>query len=352
MKTAKSLTQYFAAYAILALTGCTQNNDPLQELSTISIGADIDSRSILPLPAPPVDTDGSIALGMRLFHDPRLSADQTISCANCHQLDRGGEDGLVVSPGVDGKLGKLNAPTVLNSGLNLSQFWDGRAATLEEQIDGPIHAEVEMASNWPLIISRLQQDPSYVETFSQIYKSPITEGAIKNAIANFERSLITPDSPFDLYLKGDKSALNDTQRLGYQRFQELGCISCHQGINIGGNMYQRIGVIGDYFADRGNVTESDFGRYNVTGHEEDRYRFKVPSLRNVALTAPYFHDGKTATLEEAIRKMAYYQLGEELSEGDITHISAFLHSLTAKIDLNARLNKSQPKQTPQHRSEF
>jgi len=271
-----------------------------------------------------------VALGRRLFHDPRLSSDNLISCAHCHNLANGGMDNLPRSIGVGGKEGNINAPTVLNSGFNASLFWDGRAATLEAQVDFPMLHTCEMGSLWPDVLGKLQQDADYLNSFREIYPEGIREDSVRNAIATFERSLITPNSKFDRYLRGDKYALSGDELAGYELFKGLGCISCHQGMNVGGNMYEKLGLFGDYFANRGNVQQVDYGRYNVTKIEEHRYEFRVPSLRNVALTAPYFHDASAATLEQAVAIMGQYQLGVELSKEEIRRIVMFLDTLTGE----------------------
>ncbi|MDR2189588.1 MAG: cytochrome-c peroxidase [Azonexus sp.] len=287
-------------------------------------------QPILPLePLAGLDPE-RVALGERLFHDARLSADMTVSCASCHNLAAGGVDGRRFSIGVGGAVGEINAPTVLNSAYNLAQFWDGRAATLEAQAVGPIENPIEMAATLPQIVDRLAQDSDLVDRFNRLYADGLTADNLLNAIATFERSLVTVNSPFDRYLRGDSEALTAREVDGYRRFLALGCVSCHQGRLVGGNMYQKVGVMADYFAGR-TVKHSDLGRFNVTGDEADRYVFKVPSLRNVALTAPYLHDGSAATLEDAVRAMGRYQLGRRLSDDDVEAIAAFLKTLTGEL---------------------
>ena len=282
----------------------------------------------------PLEIEGldpkKVALGNQLFHDARLSGDGTISCASCHNLKLGGTDRLPVSRGVGGALGTANAPTVFNSAYNFKQFWDGRAKDLEEQIDGPILSPIEMDGDWSQILRTLGQIPEYATAFRELYPDGIAIEAVKNAIATFERSLITPNAPFDRYLKGDLYALTPREKEGYRRFKAYGCATCHQGINIGGNLFQGLGIFGDYFKDRGRVSKADFGRYNVTGRERDRYTFKVPGLRNIVLTSPYFHDGSVPTLAAAVRIMGQYQLGRELSSEDIDLIIDFLMTLTGE----------------------
>lgn len=265
-----------------------------------------------------------------MFNDPRLSGDGSISCASCHNLDTGGVDRLPRSSGVGGKEGGINAPTVFNSGFNFRQFWDGRAETLEDQIDGPLQNPVEMAGTWPKALAAIAEDPQYAAAFSALYRDGIQSRNVKDAIATFERSLITPNSRFDRFLRGDQTALSEEELAGYDLFKQIGCTSCHQGLHIGGNMYQKLGIMEDYFAVRGHITEVDLGRFNITKREQDRYFFKVPTLRNVAVTPPYLHDGSAATLEEAVQVMTRYQLGKKLKKADEVRIVAFLRTLTGE----------------------
>jgi cytochrome c peroxidase len=286
-------------------------------------------QALRPLETAAVPMSEKARLGKRLFFETRLSRDDSISCASCHDLGRGGVDRQAGSIGIDGQLGPINAPTVFNASLNFVQFWDGRAASLEEQAAGPVHNPLEMASNWPAVIAKLQQDATYRSDFARLYPAGISGEAITDAIAAFERTLITPNSRFDRFLLGDGDALNELEQNGYRRFLDLGCASCHQGVGIGGNMFQRFGVMADYFYGRPEKP-ADLGRFNVTGKEEDRHVFKVPGLRNVAMTAPYFHDASAQTLEEAVMIMGRYQLGRKLSNDDLQAIAAFLRTLTGE----------------------
>lgn len=289
-------------------------------------------QAITPIPAELKLDARKVALGRRLFHDTRLSRDDTVSCASCHLLDKAGMDGLPVAVGIKGQRGPVNTPTVLNSGFNFSQFWDGRASTLEEQVPGPVHNPLEMGTDWKAVIAKLEQDPEYPGAFRGIWPGDITASHIQIAIAEFERALITPDSPFDRYLRGEANALSTEARRGWDLFRNLGCIACHQGVNMGGNMYANLGVMGDFFIDRGlPETVADRGRFNVTGREEDRHVFKVPTLRNVERTAPYFHDGSIATLDQAVETMARYQLGIKLKAGERGDLVAFLGSLNGRL---------------------
>lgn len=266
-------------------------------------------------------------LGKELFMDPRLSKDNTVACVSCHNISDGGADYAAVSTGVGGKEGKINSPTVFNAVFNLAQFWDGRAKDLKEQAYGPISNPVEMADTYSNVIKKLSSDVHYRNAFHQVYPGrEISMETVTDALAEFEKLLITPDSRFDRYLRGEKEALNPIEKEGYELFKKRGCIACHNGINIGGNMFQRFGVFVQY-KDRFD----NQGRFNVTHKEEDRYFFKVPSLRNVDKTAPYFHDGSAKTLEEAVEKMAYYQLGRKLSQREIGTIVAFLRTLNGDL---------------------
>ncbi len=297
--------------------------------STLSQSILPSGAALLPLPLPDNQPVEKVLLGQRLFSDQRLSHNDTIACISCHDLSRAGDDQLPVSVGIDGKLGAINTPTVFNSGLNFVQFWDGRAASLEAQAKGPVHNPIEMGSNWSEVIEKLNKDENYRRDFAKIYPDGITGENIVNAIAAFERTLVTPNSRFDRFLRGEKTALNDLEQAGYQHFLDYGCASCHQGAGIGGNMFQRFGVMDDYFAGR-EPKNVDLGRFNVTGREEDRHVFKVPSLRNVALTEPYFHDASARTLEEAVVLMGRYQLGRKLTMAEVDSITAFLRTLTGE----------------------
>ena len=269
-------------------------------------------------------------LGRALFHDPILSKDGTVSCATCHDLASGGDDGLRVSVGIDGREGPINAPTVFNAGFNFKQFWDGRAKTLETQIDGPVQNPVEMGNLWPEVVAELYQDDGYPAQFAAIYPDGVTRKNVKNAIAEFVKSLITPNSRFDRWLEGDEGAITPLEKQGYALFKDYGCASCHQGANVGGNMFQVFGVLNDYFKRRGDITDADLGLYNTTGNEEDRHSFKVPSLRMAAFTAPYLHDGSAETLRDAVDAMFEFQLGREAPDEDKDAIVAFIKTLAGE----------------------
>lgn len=285
------------------------------------------NEPIQPIPVSITLDQNKVNLGRQLFNEPMLSSDNTKSCSSCHVLVGGGVDHLQYAVGINGSVGTINTPTVFNSGFNFRQFWDGRAATLEAQVSGPIQNPIEMGSSWDQVLGKLNASSAYVSSFRSAYADGITATNVADAIATFERSLTTPNSRFDQYLRGNTKALTADELKGYTLFKTYGCVSCHQGVNVGGNMYQRMGIVADYFVDRGNITRADFGLFNITGKEEDRYVFKVPSLRLVALTAPYFHDGSIPTLEEAVKAMAYYQLGRTVSAEDISLIVKFLKTL-------------------------
>jgi len=274
-----------------------------------------------------IDTNPKkVALGKELFFDRMLSKDRTINCASCHNLQEGGDDNLPVSFGIYGQKGPINAPTVYNAVFNFRQFWDGRAANLQEQAAGPIENPKEMGFNFKDLIQRLKNSP-YNAKFHTIYKDGITKKNITDAIAEYEKTLITPNSPFDRYLKGDKTALSKDQKEGYELFKTKGCISCHHGVNIGGNLYNKFGIF-----HKSNT--NNYGRYNVTHKEQDKYYFKVPSLRNIARTAPYFHDARTSSLTQAVYIMAKYQLGRKITKTEVAKIVAFLHSLNGELPKN------------------
>jgi len=285
---------------------------------------------IRPLAAPANVDPRKAELGRRLFDDPILSADGTVSCRSCHDLAQGGADGETVAVGVGGARGAINTPTVYNAALNLAQFWDGRVRTLEAQVDGPITNPAEMATDWPGVLARLRAS-AYRGAFRDVFGQEPTEQTVREAIAAFERTLVTTGSRFDAWLSGDEDALSPDEKQGYALFKSYGCVSCHQGANVGGNMFQRFGFFGSLFADRGREAPSDLGRYNVTGRPGDRHVFKVPSLRMAVLTPPYFHDGSVPTLFEAVRLMGRYQLGYEIRDDDVNLIVQFLGTLPGKM---------------------
>ncbi len=297
---------------------------------TQSLAAAPLDEALKPLPPVPALDPAKVELGRRLFNEPRLSVNNTLSCASCHQLETGGADNKPFSLGFDGKPVQVNTPSVFNASLNFKQFWNGRVDTLQAQIEQVVISPMEMGSDWNTVVQNLTALPLYQRAFSQAYPDGVTAANVQNALATYERTLLTPNSRFDQYLLGNTEILTLQEKYGYQRFKDYGCIACHQGINIGGNMFQKFGVMGDYFKVRGNPVEADLGRYLVTQEEDDRHVFKVPSLRNVAVTAPYFHDASAKTLEEAVDVMFKYQLGRNPNQEDKDLIVQFLKTLTGE----------------------
>lgn len=288
------------------------------------------NEALKPLPPVPTLVPAKVELGRRLFNEPRLSVNNTLSCASCHHLETGGADNKPFSMGFDGKPVAINTPSVFNASLNFKQFWNGRVDTLQAQIEQVVISPAEMGSDWNTVVQNLSALPDYQAAFKQTYADGVTAANVQNALATYEQTLLTPNSRFDQYLLGNTEILTIQEKYGYQRFKDYGCIACHQGINIGGNMFQKFGVMGDYFKARGNPVEADLGRYLVTQDEEDRHVFKVPSLRNVAVTAPYFHDASAKTLEEAVDVMFKYQLGRNPNQEDKDLIVQFLKTLTGE----------------------
>lgn len=299
---------------------------PLPEIKTLSVANWAVQEPILPIPPAPHFDPDKVALGEKLFRDVRISKNNSIACATCHHLEFSGADGLPRSIRMDGTQTTLHTPTIFNVSLNFQLFWDGRKKHLEEQIQTPRDTQTE----WHEVLAKLRNDPDYKPAFLKAYPGEgMTEETLKNAIVIFERSLVTPNAPFDRYLRGQDNAISDKAKSGYRLFKDYGCISCHQGVNIGGNLYQKLGVIVDYY-NKNSATDADLGRYNLTKLEADKFVFRVPSLRNVAVTAPYFHNGSIPSLREAILIMADHQLGRPISEQDVELIIEFLNTLTGE----------------------
>ena len=275
---------------------------------------------------PPANINlGMVELGKKLYFDPRLSKSGFISCNSCHNLSMGGTDNIPTSIGDKWQQGPINAPTVLNSSLNVAQFWDGRAADLKEQAGGPIANPGEMAFSHTLAIDVLQSIPGYVREFRQVFgKDKIDIDQVTTAIAEFEKTLVTPNSRFDQWLLGKKDALSKDELEGYKLFKESGCVACHNGEAVGGNSFQKMGVVEPY---KGNTSD---GRAAVTGNDADRFNYQVPTLRNVEMTYPYFHDGAYWTLTEAVDVMGRLQLGKKFSKEENARIVAFLKTLTGE----------------------
>ncbi|MFZ3087224.1 MAG: cytochrome-c peroxidase [Methylotenera sp.] len=293
-------------------------------LLTISCPTYSADEPIQPLPTVKPSNPALVELGKKLYFDPRLSKSGFISCNSCHNLSMGGSDNLQTSIGHNWNQGPINSPTVLNSSLNIAQFWDGRAANLEAQAGGPIANPGEMASSHQLAVSVLQSIPGYVNEFKKVFNTDkINIAQITKAIAAFEETLVTPNSRFDKFLKGDKKALSDNEFAGYNLFKSSGCIACHNGPAVGGNSFQKMGVVEPY-----KTSSKAEGRSAVTGKDSDRFNFKVPTLRNVELTYPYFHDGAAATLKDAVNTMGRVQLGKNFTNDESAKIVAFLKTLT------------------------
>lgn len=300
---------------------------------------------VLPSKAPvPKDnpmTPAKIELGRKLYFDPRLSKDGTISCNSCHNVMAGGDDNRAVSVGVDAKTGGRSAPTVWNSAFLSVQFWDGRAKSLEEQAKGPLTNPVEMAMpSHDAVMERVKSIPGYVEDFKKAFgaKEAMTIDRLAQAIAAYERTLITPNSPFDRFMKGNKKALSASAQRGMKKVQEVGCLTCHSGPNFAGPLlpegqgfFMKFPLIaGSAYDDKYDLTD-DKGRYEVTKNDADKNLWRVATWRNVALTAPYFHNGSVKTLDEAVRVMAKTQLGKDLADADVSDIVSFLESLTGEF---------------------
>jgi cytochrome c peroxidase len=270
-----------------------------------------------------------VALGARLFADVRLSHDNTRACTTCHPLERGGMDRQPRAVAANGARYLRNTPTVFNVGLNAALNWDGSATTLEAHAEMVLLNPNLMHTTWPELLAKLQADADYVTSFNTAYSAGLTPTNVLDALASFERSLLTPNAPFDRYLRGERQALSAPQQEGYRLFKSYGCATCHQGINIGGNMYQKFGV----FVETGAGSPAgvvDLGRYYVTKAPRDRGVFRVPSLRNVAVTAPYFHDGRARSLADAVKTMARVQLDRTLTHEEIDVLVQFLQTLTGE----------------------
>jgi cytochrome c peroxidase len=293
-------------------------------LTQTAVAGPRSDEPIKPIPAIGDYDMAKVELGKKLFFEPRLSKSGFISCNSCHNLSTGGADILPSSIGHKWQLGPINSPTVLNSRYSLAQFWDGRAKDLKEQAAGPIANPGEMASTHELAIEVLESIPEYVKYFREVYgDDAVNLDRVTDSIAAFEETLTTPGSRFDNWLKGDDKAITKTELKGYKLFKKKGCVACHNGVGVGGNSFQKFGAVKPYDKDAKTL-----GRFNVTGVESDKFVFKVPTLRNIELTAPYFHDASTWDLREAVRTMGVHQLGIDLSEKEIDRITAFLRTLT------------------------
>ena len=285
-----------------------------------------------PVPEDNPTTDAKIELGKQLFFDPRLSHNGTVSCNSCHNVMEGGDDCRSVGMGILGRTGARNSPTVWNAAFMPCQFWDGRAASLEEQAGGPMVANPEMGmASHDVVMERIKAVPGYVEEFEKVFgKDSMTIDNATKAIAAFERTLITPNSPYDRYAKGEVDALTEQQVRGMQLFEQVGCSSCHEAPLFGGDFYEFPSMEDEELMAKYAIGK-DNGREAATGDESDRFQFKTPTLRNVTITAPYLHNGSAATLEEAVRLMGTLQLGEDLTKEQVADLVAFLGSLEGEF---------------------
>ena len=336
----KNLLPLFALFVLVSCGGGQKSADESEAAATSEFPGLRDKAAlffaVLPESAPneanPA-TEAKIALGQALYFDNRLSKENNISCNSCHNLATYGVDNKPTSPGDDGTLGSRNSPTVLNAALHIAQFWDGRAKDVEEQAGGPILNPVEMAMpDEAYVMNRLKGIAGYNELFAAAYPEdddPFTYQNLQNAIGAFERQLLTP-SRFDKYVAGDESALTAAEQKGLQTFIDQGCITCHMGSLVGGSMYQKLGLFGSYKEMTG-AENDDLGRFEVTGNENDKYIFKVPSLRNVEKTGPYFHDGGVESLAEAVKIMGKLQLNKDITDAQAGEIVTFLKSLTGEV---------------------
>lgn len=296
--------------------------------------------SVAPAPAANPTTPAKVELGKKLFLDPRVSVDGTVSCNSCHNVMEAGDDDRATSAGVRGQRGGRSAPTVYNAAFLTVQFWDGRAASLEEQAKGPVTNPIEMGmKDHAAVVSRIALIPAYVSEFEAVFgASGVTIDNFANAVAAYERTLITPGSAYDRYVGGDETALNEQQKRGLQTVLETGCTACHSGANFAGpdlpmgqGFYQKVPLIPGSEYDAKYDLTSDTGREQATKNAADKNMWRVPTWRNIALTAPYFHNGSVATLDEAVRVMAKIQLGKDLTDAQVSDIVAFLGSLSGKF---------------------
>jgi cytochrome c peroxidase len=290
----------------------------------------VPTEPIVPIPLSVSLDAGRISLGERLFKDKRLAGDDSRACDSCHPLDKGAVDGLPRSLARDGQARLRNTPTLFNVGFNAAFNWDGAARTLEDHANALLTNPDVMAANWPGLLEKLKADAGYRSAFARAFPDGITRENVLSALATFERSLITPNARFDRYLRGEREILNAEEKRGYELFKSYGCIACHQGMNVGGNLFQKFGVFEDPNDGRASGEAPDQGRYRLTKIDRDYRVFRVPSLRNVAITAPYFHDGRAPTLERAVETMARVQLGRKIGKPDLAAIARFLHTLTGE----------------------
>lgn len=293
-----------------------------------TLSMQLHNEPVLPIPREVELDPGKVELGKKLFEDKRLSVDNSMACATCHHLNKGGGDGKPLSKAISGKLRKTNTPSIFNLNFMPILGWKGQGSDIGDVAEAIIHSKQGMAIEWEQLIPKLNDIPEYVDGFKQQYNNKANPEKVKDAISTYIRSLITPDSRFDRYLRGERSVLTADEREGYQLFKAYGCSSCHQGVNLGGNMLSKFGIFGDYLADR--KKKQNAGLYkDYSATETPRY-FRVPSLRNVSLTAPYFHDGSAETLSSAVAAMGRYMLGRKIPDDDVELIVEFLKTLNGR----------------------
>ena len=332
MTSTRLFTRLLIASLVL-VAACSDDPDDLADDSDIADRKvrSRDAKIVLPIPDEVSFDADKASLGKRLFFDPLLSSDGSISCASCHDLALGGTDRKPTSPGVKGRKGRRNSPTVFNARFNFRQFWDGRVENLSEQAEGPILNPDEMGNeSWDGVLERLRKAPEYAKEFDSIFDDGISSASVKDAIGEYVGSLITPGSAFDRFLGGDAEAMDEEQKTGWDLFKSLNCVSCHHGVGIGGTMFQKFGVFGPRPGRGNGAAKKDEGRFEITGRARDRHVFKVPSLRNVAVTAPFLHDGAIATLEEVVEIMVNLQTGREAATEEVRAIKRFLEALTGR----------------------
>jgi cytochrome c peroxidase len=318
------------ALAAVVLAPACRREQPSARIDRAQLAAFAPLPSSMETPANPL-TEAKVDVGRMLFYDNNLSLNRNVSCNSCHELEKYGADDRQFSLGTKDQPGGRNAPTVYNAAAHLAQFWDGRAATVEEQAKGPVLNPVEMGMpSGDAVIARLRAMPAYRAEFSKAFPgqaSPVTYDNVGLAIGAFERRLVTP-ARWDRYLRGDTAALTPAEREGFNVFFSTGCQACHAGALMGGTMYQKIGVVRPW------TDKSDIGRASITHQPSDSLVFKVPSLRNVEHTNPYFHNGSVTTLQQAVTLMAQHQLGRDLTERQVSQIVAFLHALTGEVPVS------------------
>ncbi|GAA3068243.1 cytochrome c peroxidase [Rhizobium viscosum] len=305
------------SFGVEAVYAIDRNPNPREPLAPLTVPYGLDAAKV--------------ALGGLLFSDPILSGMNKLACVSCHDLTAGGTINVRRTVGYKGRVHRFNAPTIFNVGNNYRLGWRGDFTSLEDQNERILLDENLMAANWPDLLARLRQNPAYSASFQSLYGRPVQREDLLDAIATFQRSLTTPNAPFDRYLAGDLDALSEKELEGYRLFKDLGCASCHQGSNVGGNMFQKFGV----FAPPPSIdpdNDGDLGRYTLTGVDADKGVFRVPSLRNVAVTAPYFHNGSVSSLSDAVEIMARSQLGRTLNQRDVESLVAFLGTLTGEYN--------------------